>query len=122
MDLQDLENNIPQSAWEMVTPNITHDNRTTNVKGFYTSQNEQQEKEDTIDAVSHDNNIHTRDKMCMLYAKAVKRQDMNFQDYCTHVHNLNTDQHHIVMYNRAWYKNYINAVRHGEKKKDTEFF
>ena len=34
MDLQDLENNIPQSAWEMVAPNIAQDDRTTNVKGF----------------------------------------------------------------------------------------
>ena len=36
------------------------------------------ENEDTIDAVSHDNTRHTRDKLCMLYAKAAKRQDMNF--------------------------------------------
>ena len=53
----------------------------------------------------------------MLYAKAAERQDMNFKDYCRHVHNLNTDQCHIVMYNRAWCKNYINAVRHGENQK-----
>ena len=60
MDLQDLENNIPQSAWENVAPNIAQDDRTTNVEGFYTLQNDQQEKEDTIDAVSHDNNRNTR--------------------------------------------------------------
>ena len=34
MDLQDLENNIPQSAWEMVAPNVAQDDRTTNVKVF----------------------------------------------------------------------------------------
>ena len=78
MDLQDFENNIPQSAWEMVAPNIAPDNRTTNVQGFCTLQNEQQEKEDTIDAVSHDNTRNTRDTLCMLCAKAAKRQDMNF--------------------------------------------
>ena len=55
MDLQDLENNIPQSAWEMVAPNIAQDDRTTDVQDFYTLQNEQQEKEHTTDAVSHDN-------------------------------------------------------------------
>ena len=115
--MQHLENNIPQSAWEMVAPNIAEDDRTTNVQGFYTFQNDQQEKEDTIDAVSHDNTRHTRDKLCMLSAKAAKRQDMNFQDYCRHVCNLNTDQHHIVMYNRAWCKSDINAVRHGENQK-----
>ena len=29
VDLQDLENNIPQSAWEVVAPNIAQDDRTT---------------------------------------------------------------------------------------------
>ena len=122
MDLQDLENNIPQSAWEMVAPNIAQDDRTTNFEGFYTLQNEQQEKEDTIDAVSHDNTRNTRDKLCMLHAKAAKRQDMNFHDYCRHVHNLNTDQCHIVMYNRAWCKSYVNTVRHGKNKKGYRIF
>ena len=27
LDLQDLENNIPQSTWEMVAPHITQDDR-----------------------------------------------------------------------------------------------
>ena len=47
LDLQDLENNIPQSAWEMVAQNIVQDDRTTHVQGFSTLQNEKQEKEDT---------------------------------------------------------------------------
>ena len=72
MDLQDLENNIPQSAWEMVAPNIAQDDRTTNVQGFYTLQNEEQEKEDTTNALSHDNTRNTSDTLCMLYAKAAK--------------------------------------------------
>ena len=38
IDLQDLEHNIPQSAWEMVAPNIAHDDRTTNATGFSTIQ------------------------------------------------------------------------------------
>ena len=103
MDLQDLENNIPQSAWEV--------------------QNKQQEKEDiTIDAVSHDNTRNTSDTLCILHAKAAKRQDMNFQDYCRHVCTLNTDQCHIVMFKRAWCKSYINAVRHGENQRGYRFF
>ena len=122
LDLQDFENNIPQSAWEMVAPNIVQDDRTTHVQGFYTLQNEQQEKEDTIDTVCHDNTKNKRDTLSMLYAKAAKRQDMNFQDYCRHVHTLNKDQCHIVMYNRAWCKSYINAVRHGEKQEAHRIF
>ena len=31
LDLQGLENNIPQSAWEMISLNIAQDDRTTNV-------------------------------------------------------------------------------------------
>ena len=81
VDLQDLENKIPQSAWEIVAPNIVQDDRTTCVQGFSTLQNEQQEKEDTIDTVCDDNTRNKRDSLSMLYAKAAKRQDMNIQDY-----------------------------------------
>ena len=62
--------------------NIAHDDRTTHVQVFYTLQNKQQEKEDTIDTVCHDNTRNKRGTLSMLYAKAAKRQDMNFQDYC----------------------------------------
>ena len=92
IDLQDLENNIPQSAWEMVAPNVAQDERTTNVQGFYTLQNQEQRKEDTMDTVSHDNTRNTTDTLCMLYAKAAKRQDMNFHDYCTHIHIYSMNQ------------------------------
>ena len=123
IELQDLENNIPQSAWEMVAPNIAQDVKTTNIQGFYTLQNIEQEKEHTTDRVSHDNTTNTTDTLCMLYVKAAQRQDMNFHDYYRNICNLNTEQCHIVTYNRPWCKSYINAVRHGKKnKKDTEFF
>ena len=101
LDLQDLENNILQSAWEMVAPNIVQDDRTTHVKCFYTLQNKQ-EKVDTIDTLCDDNTRNKRDTLCMLYAKAAKGQDMKFQDHCRHVFTLNKDQCHIVMYNRTY--------------------
>ena len=110
LDLQDLENNIPQSIWEMVAPNIAQEHTATHVQGFYTLHDDKQEKGDTTDALCHDNTTNKRHKLSMLYAKAAKRQDMNFQDYCRHVCTLNTDQCHIVMYNRAWCKGYINAL------------
>ena len=121
IDLQDLEHNISQSAWEMVAPNIAHDDRTTNATGFSTIQN-QEVTEDTTHEESHDNTRNTTDTLCMLYAKAAKKQDMNLHDYCTHIQNLNTEQHHIVMYNRAWCKSYISAVRHGENQKGYRIF
>lgn len=118
----DLENNTPQPAWEVVAPYFAQDDSTTSIQGFYTLPNQEQEKQDTTDALRHDNTKNTTDTLCMLYAKAAKRQDMNFQDYCRHVHSLNIHHYQIVMYNRAWCKSYINTVRHGELKKDTEFF
>ena len=89
LDLQDLENNIPQSAWEVVAPNIAQNDRTTNVQDYCTLQNEEQEKEDIIDVVCHESTRNKRDTLCMLYAKVVKRQDMNFQDYCRCVQTMN---------------------------------
>ena len=58
----------------------------------------------------------------MIYAKAAKRQDMNFEDHCRSVQILNKDQCHIVMYNRAWCKSYMSAVRHGDKQEGYRIF
>ena len=60
--------------------------------------------------------------LSMLYAKAAKRQDMDFQECCKYVHTLNKEQHQIVMYNRAWCNSYINAQRHGEKQEGYRMF
>ena len=84
IDLQDLKQNIPQSAWEVVAPNIAHDDSTTNAAGFSTIQN-QDITEDITHEESHDNNRNTADTLCMLYAKAAKKQDMNFHDYCIYM-------------------------------------
>ena len=122
VDLQDLENNIPQSAWEMVAPNIGQDDTITHLQGFSTLQNEQKEKEDTMNTVCDDNTRNKRDTLSMLYARAARRQDMNFQEYCKYVCTLNKEQCHIVMYNRAWCKSYINAQRHGKKQEGYRIF
>ena len=106
----------------MVAPDIGQDDTITHLQSFSTLQDEQKEKEDTIDTVCHDNTRNKRDTLSMLYAKAAKRQDMNFQDYCRHVCTLNKDQCHIEMYNRAWCKSYVNAQRHGEKQEGYRIF
>ena len=79
LDLQDLENNIPQSAWEMVAPNIAQEDTSTHVQGFYTLHDEKQEKEDTTDTLCHDNTTNKRHTLSVLYAKGAKMQDMNFR-------------------------------------------
>ena len=48
IDIQDLEHNIPQSAWEMVAPNIAHDDCTTNATGFSTIQNQDISEDTTM--------------------------------------------------------------------------
>ena len=55
-------------------------------------------------------------------SKSSKEAGYEFHDYCTHICSLETDQCYIVMYNRAWYKSYINAVRHGENQKGYRIF
>ena len=105
----------------MVVPHITCGHRTANVTGFYTIQN-QEVTEDTTHEVSHVSTRITTDTLCMLYVKAAQKQDMNFHEYCTHIQHMNTEQHHIVMYNRAWCKSYISALRHGENQKGYRIF
>ena len=65
MDLQDLENNIPQSAWETVASNIAQDDTITHLQGFSTLQNEQKEKEDTIDTVCDHNTRNKKEIHCV---------------------------------------------------------
>ena len=69
-----------------------------------------------------DNTRNKGDTLSMLYAKAAKRQGINFHDFCRCVCTLNKEQCHIVMYNRAWCKSYINALRHGEKQEGYRIF
>ena len=40
---------------------------------------------------------------------------ITFQDYCSRIQSLNTNQCEIVMYNRAWCKSYIDGMQHGQK-------
>ena len=98
------------------------DDTITHLQGFSTLQNEEAEKEDTIDTVCDDNTRNKRDKLSMLYAKAAKRQDMNFQEYCKYVCTLNKEKCHIAMYNTVWCKSYINAQRQGEKQEGYRIF
>ena len=61
INIQDLEQNIPQSAWEMVAPNIAHDDNTTNATGFSTIQN-QDISENTTHEEKQDNTKNTTEK------------------------------------------------------------
>ena len=49
---------------------------------------------------------HCHDQLAQLYGKAARQQDTSLHEYCTYMGNLNKEQHHIVMFNRAWCKSY----------------
>ena len=106
----------------MVAPNIGEDGTVTHLQGFSTLQNKQKQREDTIDTVCDDNTRNKRNTLSMLYAKAAKKQDMNFQEYCKYVSTLNKEQCHIVMYNRAWCKSYINVQKTWRKARRIQNF
>ena len=63
VDLQDSEYNIPQSAWEVVAPNIGQDDTMTHLQDFSTLQHEETEQEDAIDTVCDDNTRNKREKL-----------------------------------------------------------
>ena len=56
----------------MVAPNIAQDDRTTNVQGFYTLQNQEEGTEDTTHGVSHDNTRNTTDTLLCCMQKQQK--------------------------------------------------
>ena len=55
------------------------------------------------------------DPLSKFYPKVVHKDMMTFQDYCSRMQSLNTKQHEIVMYNRAWCKSYIDGMQDGQK-------
>ena len=102
---EDIENNIPQSVWDLTTAAKTL------AQGYTMVQKFTQEEFDDTDIQwdqTKSHHIHS-DSLGKLYMKAVTQNEITFSDYCKHT-SLN-EQHHIVMFNRAWCKSYINAIR-----------
>ena len=110
---EELENIVPKSLWDLDAPSIALEDAKTVKEGYNTLQ--QVTEENVTDTQIK---LNTMDGECQnnplskLYEKAAKQQDMTFCEYCTQIRSLNTEQCHIVMYNRVWCKSYINAVRH----------
>ena len=108
---EDIANNVPESVWDLISPNIENDD----IHGFTTVQKLTEEVIPDINIALQDHDTHSKqDSLSRLYSKAANRKGISFQEYCTHIRSLNQQQHQIVMYNRAWCKNSINAARHGQ--------
>ena len=81
---EDIENNIPQSVWDLTTVTITEDNAKTLKQGYTTLQKLTQEQINDTDIALNptiSNPIHS-DSLGKLYAKAATHDEMTFTDYC----------------------------------------
>ena len=123
MSLEDMENSIPQCAWDLAAPNIAQDAAATNQQGFSTVQEITEETPHLQHTLGQDSNktanVNAQSK---LYSKAAKKQAMDFQDCCKQMRSLNVKRWHTVMYNRAWCKSYITATQNGEKLEGYRIF
>ena len=116
--LEALENDvIPQSAWDSIVPTFADEDAMTHTQGFDTIQATTAEETDadTIPKKTDKNVQLDIDPLSKLYAKVAHKHMMTFQDYCSRMRSLNTKQHDIVMYNRAWCKSYIDSMGQGQK-------
>ena len=115
---ENIENGVAQTAWESVAPTILEGDKRFKVGTFQTLQEGLKEtSNENIYGPPDDNRTKSStNPLSMLYAKAAKRQNMSFHEYCSHFRILNKEQKHIVMYSRAWCKSYINALKHGSNK------
>ena len=112
---QDVENNLPQSTWDLTAPSIAQEDGLTLNEGFTTVQQLTEEKvPDTDIALDCNNTEKHHDVLLKLYSKAANREYMNFSEYCKHIRGLNNEQKHIVMFNRQWCKNYVHAVQQNQ--------
>ena len=119
---EDVKNNIPQSAWDAVVPSIAQEDAETTREGFNTLQQSTGEVLDCAQTALHNKNKSTNDGLLSkLYAKAAKVHNICFHEYCKQARSLNAQHQHIVMYNRAWYKSYINAIQQDKRLKATAF-
>ena len=106
----DLENNIAQSVWELTSQLISQEDAVTKKDGFSTLQKLTEEKVNDTDLALDYNNMHTHhDQLVKIYSRAANPKEMTFTEYCTFMQSLNSEQCHIVMYNRSWCREYVHA-------------
>ena len=106
----EIENNIPQSVWNLASPLISQEDAQTNRYGFITLQKLSEENINDTDIALDYNNLYTDDDpLIKIYMKAAHPKEMTFTEYCSCMRLLNS-QLHVVMYNRLWCKQFITAL------------
>ena len=109
---------MTQTAWDSVAPTIPEEDKRCMLGTFHTLQDglEETSNENICGPPDDNSTKSSTNPLSMLYAKATKRQNMSFNEYCSCVRMLNKEQKHTVMYSRAWCKSYINSLKHGWNK------
>ena len=106
----DLENNIPQSVWESTSQLISQEDAVTKKDGFSTLQKLTEEQVNDTDLALDYNNMQSSWSTCEKYTpKLANPKEMTFTEYCAFMQSLDSEQHHIVMYNRSWCREYVHA-------------
>ena len=94
---QDVDNNLPQSTWDLTAPCIAQEDGLTLNQGFTTIPNLNEEKLPDTDIVLDSNNTQKHhDVLLKLYSKAANREYMNFTKNCKHIRSLNTEQNTLL--------------------------
>ena len=76
---EDVENNIPQCAWDLAAPNIAQDDAASNQLGFSTVQEQTEETPHLQHTSGQDSNKTAKvDPLSKLYSRAAKKQTMDF--------------------------------------------
>ena len=87
---EDVENNIPQYAWDAVVSSVAQADAETNRECFNTLQQSTGETLHCAQTALHNNNKSTNaDLLSKLYAKATKVHSIHFHKYCKQVRSLN---------------------------------
>ena len=121
LEPSEIDDSAMQSIWDLAAPSVAQQDAETQRSGFETVQ--RRENED-IACKPHQPIGQAKgcDTLSKLYASAAKNQNTSFKQYCTNMWALNEEQRHIVMYNRLWCKDYIQAIRRGSHVKPYRIF
>ena len=107
-----VENGPPETSWESVVPSIEEDNMNTLNDGYHIRQCENEDDSVASQKITSDN--QNRNKLSMQYTMEAQKDIMSSHEYRDNVRNLNSGQRKIIMYNRAWCKAAVIALKKGQ--------
>ena len=111
------ENGPPETSWDSIVPSVEEDNMNTLKDGFHVHQlGDENANTDTDSLLDNENSDEKqyKSKLSMKYTVEARKDIMTQSEYRKHMRNLNSGQKQIVMYNRAWCKAAVVAMRKGK--------